>query len=86
MPPRATARPALRAAPDDTPRGRHIDPTAVYSQREAARLLGMDVSRLREEVAAARLKERANANRREYLGRWLLDWYELPGDMARDDD
>ncbi len=55
---------------------RHIDPTTPYGQADAARLLGMKPSRLRAEVAAGRLLEQVNGHRREYLGSWLLAWYE----------
>ncbi len=72
-----------RSAAERAEPGRHIEATTLYTRYEAVRLLRMSEARFGDEVRVGRLRCRLDGKRQLFLGRWLLDWLELPAVQPR---
>ena len=55
-----------------------IMPTAIYSRRTGAKILGVRVSTFADLVNRGEIQSRKRSNRWFILGQWLLDWVERP--------
>lgn len=53
-----------------------IEPTRLYTQGQAARLLRMRPTRFRELVRAGKVRVKVDGSRHLHLGQWLIDWLE----------
>lgn len=58
-----------------------IDPTGVYLRAHVCELLGVQLSTLRREIRAGRLRVSRRAGRYYFLGDWLLEWIRT-GEVA----
>lgn len=53
-----------------------IEPNAIYTSSEAAKLLRVGRAVIGVEVKAGRLKSRETNHQRFFQGAWLLEWLE----------
>jgi excisionase family DNA binding protein len=76
---RSRRKPRLPGEPQKKTKGETVTrqailPTALYTRREAAALLGVSPSRLTRLAEEQHVRATKTTGRFRFLGQWLLDW------------